>query len=223
MMYYEKSQPGCTDILITQRDKDDHNKNYDIAGVREMLYNDFKGICYICGYSNPSNAIEHFRPHRSVDRVKMFDWNNLFYACEHCNGIKSDQYENLIDCTSIKQIDSKFIFKFDPTRPKRRRVIIEDNGSQSPDTVELISLVFSIETTPKRKMGAQTLEKQLATSLRNFDLFVDAWKADPSDQNMEQIIKDQVNNKTDFAAFIRWKVRLDNVNYPPVIQTWFID
>ncbi|EKA2634123.1 HNH endonuclease [Vibrio alginolyticus] len=222
MMYYEKSQPGYTAELIAQRDKDTHNKNYDLTGVRDQLYEDFNGICYICGYSNPSNAIEHLRPHRTVDRVKMFDWNNLFYACEHCNGIKSDSYTGLLDCTQIKRIDSKFEFKFDPSKPRRRRAIITDNGSTSPDTCELLQLVFSIETTPKRKMGAQTLERKLATELRNFDLFVDAWKKDPTPVN-EELIKEQVNNTTDFAAFKRWKVRLDTAKYPTVIQSWFVD
>lgn len=71
-------------------------------------------------------------------------------------------------------------------------------------------------------MGAQTLERKLATELRNFDLFVDAWKKDPTPVN-EELIKEQVNNTTDFAAFKRWKVRLDTAKYPTVIQSWFVD
>jgi hypothetical protein len=221
-MYYEKTLPGYTDDLIKQRNRDNHNKNYDIPGVRDLLYDDFKGICYICGYSNPSNAIEHFRPHRTIDRSKMFDWKNLFYACEHCNGIKSDNYLNLLDCTSIVGIDLQFRYTFDPSKPKRQRANITDNGSNSPDSCELLQLVFSIESTPKRKMGAQTLDKKLAIELRNFDLFVNAWKDDPTPAKVA-LIKEQVNNESDFAAFKRWKVRLDPIKYPIVIQSWFIN
>jgi len=221
-MYYEKAQPGLTTELIHQRDKDDRNVNYDIKGVREQLYEDFKGLCYLCGYSNPSNAIEHFRPHKKADRVKMFDWNNLFYACEHCNGIKGAGFENLLDCTKIKGIEQKIIFKYDPNQPHRHKVTISNNNSGSPDTIELLQLIFSIDTTSKRRMGVQTLEKQLKKELKNFDLFIDAWMADPN-QIHEEIIKEQVNNTADFAAFKRWQVRMNPDRYPLVLIDWFVD
>ena len=35
------------------------------------------------------SEVEHLRPHHNrtiLDRV--FDWNNLFYACPHCNNLK---------------------------------------------------------------------------------------------------------------------------------------
>ena len=152
----------------------------------------------------------------------MFDWNNLFYACEHCNGIKSDNFENLLDCTEVKKIDGLLKVEYDASKAKRQKVSVIDINSNSPETIELIRLVFSINTTPKRSMGSITLEKQVAKELRNFKLIVDEYMRNPTQVN-ENLLKEEVNNKSDFSAFKRWKVRLNSQNYPNQLQSWFVN
>ncbi len=40
----------------------------------------------------------------TIEKLKnVFDWNNLFYACPHCNSIKNDRIydEKIIDCCKV--------------------------------------------------------------------------------------------------------------------------
>lgn len=45
-----------------------------------------------------SFQIEHLIPYRGDVELK-YDWNNLLWACAHCNNIKLDKYDPIIDCT----------------------------------------------------------------------------------------------------------------------------
>ena len=51
------------------------------------------------GLSDPE--VEHLRPHHNRQlKDRVFDWNNLFYVCPHCNNLKKDvKYDDkIIDC-----------------------------------------------------------------------------------------------------------------------------
>ena len=39
-----------------------------------------------------------------------FGWDNLFLACAHCNNIKSDNYEHILDCTKV-DVDELIAFR----------------------------------------------------------------------------------------------------------------
>ena len=82
MLYFEKSQPA-PDCL--EQEKLKKNGDYKCGDVLDRLKADFKNKCYICERSKPQSInVEHFRPHCG-DRDLKFSWNNLFWACSHCN------------------------------------------------------------------------------------------------------------------------------------------
>lgn len=78
------------------------NGKYDRQDVIERLRQDFHNKCYICemkGLQDPN--VEHLLPHKSGKyQDRKYDWENLFWSCGHCNGIKnSSKYdEGIIDC-----------------------------------------------------------------------------------------------------------------------------
>ena len=39
-----------------------------------------------------------------------FDWNNLFWACGHCNHIKGNKFTPILDCTKV-EIDEIIAFR----------------------------------------------------------------------------------------------------------------
>ncbi len=67
------------------------NGSYKKDDVAEQLASDFRGKCYLCEMDElQSIEVEHLRPHHNGrDRDRMFDWNNLFYSCSHCNSVKN--------------------------------------------------------------------------------------------------------------------------------------
>ena len=221
MMHFSKTQPGPTQTLLDQKAKDDTNKRYDIAGVRTQLADDFFEKCYICGFESSSMRIEHFRPHQGK-RELMFDWNNLFYACEHCNALKSDGYQGLLNCTKTIKIDDLIAFKYNPAKPVRQKVSINDIASKSPDTIELIQVVFSTNSTTNKRMGARTLERKLGIALRDFQTMVEQYQSKQSSAN-EALLRHEVNNQSEFAAFKRWKVKQAPQNYPAQLPGWFVN
>ena len=74
--------------IEAQKTKGSYNK----PDVIQQLKEDSNDKCYICelgGLSDPE--VEHLRPHygRKIPE-RVFDWNNLFYACPRCNNLKKE-------------------------------------------------------------------------------------------------------------------------------------
>lgn len=63
-----------------------------------ILQQDFFNKCYICE-EKESTLIneEHFHSYKNYKHLK-YEWENLFYACAHCNKIKGSRYDHIIDC-----------------------------------------------------------------------------------------------------------------------------
>lgn len=73
---------------------------YNTENVNKALKEVFHGKCYICENKEATSyQIEHLIPHRNKNVELKYDWNNLFWSCAHCNNIKSDKYELILDCT----------------------------------------------------------------------------------------------------------------------------
>jgi hypothetical protein len=90
MVYFKKSQPS---LSITS--------TYNTPEIVKKLAEDFHNKCYICEEKAPKDInIEHFIAHNGDDILKL-DWNNLFLSCIHCNNIKSNNYNNLLNCIKI--------------------------------------------------------------------------------------------------------------------------
>ena len=79
-------------------EKEKGTENYRERDVVFQLNKDFNGKCYLCEIDKlQSIHIEHLKPHHGKDRDLMFDWNNLFLSCPHCNSVKNQQkYEDAI-------------------------------------------------------------------------------------------------------------------------------
>ena len=97
MVFFEKSQPAPT-CLEAERAKP--NGDYKTRETLNRLESDFKGKCYIYESKGIETInVEHFIPHRNNLDLK-FRWDNLFWACGHCNSTKGDKFDNLLNCGS---------------------------------------------------------------------------------------------------------------------------
>lgn len=86
---------------------------YNTPEVNAALQEMFHGKCYLCENKQiTSYQIEHLYPYRHNMDLK-YDWNNLFLSCAHCNNVKLDKYEPIIDCTK-EDVDAliAFLHKF---------------------------------------------------------------------------------------------------------------
>lgn len=99
MVKVERSFPA-PESLIAEAGK--INGNYNKPDVVKRLKEDFHDKCYICeikGLQDPQ--VEHLLPHKNgLFKERMFDWNNIFWCCGHCNQVKNQEIYDvgIIDC-----------------------------------------------------------------------------------------------------------------------------
>ncbi len=146
------------------------NRNrHDAEDVINQLKKDFHEKCYICGSKSCANfEVEHFIPHRNQNDDLKFDWNNLFWSCGYCNGIKSTTYNNngrdiinpvianieeLLNHQALNfpAIDISFSkngndYKIDNTIELLTKIFIENNGGSPAQILKREQLIKSLRS-----------------------------------------------------------------------------
>ena len=71
-------------------------KSWDGEDVREALYADQDGKCYLCEVcTDHFFEVEHVQS-RSNFPEKAFEWSNLFLCCRYCNARKGKDYDDIV-------------------------------------------------------------------------------------------------------------------------------
>ncbi|MEO6693000.1 MAG: HNH endonuclease [Saprospiraceae bacterium] len=210
MVHLEKSQsvPPC---LATEKVK--ASGDYKCGDVLERIKIDFKNKCYICEYKEPvSINVEHFDPHEG-DVHKKFDWNNLFWSCSHCNNTKSNNFENILNCTiqtDNVETDLKYLFK--PFPFERVTIEVLNANAKSTMTKELLIAVYN-GTTKLKKIESANLRDKLLSEIMEFQkLLIDYFRDTNSEKDYEYFlirIRGHLDKASNFTAFKRWIV-MDN-------------
>ena len=209
MLYFPKSQPA-PDCLATEQAK--ANGDYKCGCVLQRLAEDFKNKCYLCEDKTSTTInVEHFVAHQG-DKMLKFQWANLFYACGHCNNIKLDKYNTLLNCTTDSTIETKIRYDINPFPKELPQFGAIDDSENTQQTVELLSAIFN-GTTPLKKLESANLRKKLLTEINLFRQvlehyfdFKDAELIDDAN-NLLPSIKLHINQTANFASFKRWIIR----------------
>ena len=212
MVYFEKSQPAPKS-LATEKAK--RNGTYRTDEVRKRLSTDFKNKCYICEFRATSLRIEHFKPHRNDVDLK-FDWNNLFWACEHCNSIKGDKvlYDNILNCTDKSHdVENKLKFIYLPFPINKADIQLIDDSDIARNTQHLLLAVYEGTTDLKQKESNNMLFF-LFSEFDKFNDFLLGYLKSENDDTKNyyfEKIKIELANSSNFTAFKRWEIK---ENYP---------
>ena len=106
MIKVERSFPAPGSLAIEETKTDG---KYNLADVTEQLRKDFHNKCYICEIKPVTDPeVEHRLPHKNnTIPGRKFDWENLFWACRHCNDAKNKaKYEiGILDCCKVDPED----------------------------------------------------------------------------------------------------------------------
>lgn len=172
MINIVKSQPAPECLAI---EKDKANGDYKCGDVQTRVKADFHNKCYICENSKPTSInIEHFRPHRG-NKDLMFDWNNLFFACFHCNNLKSDDFTDILDCTNpTHNINDWIEFIIEPIGDASINFptfISERTDIETQNTIRLLEKVFK-GSTQQKQIEAENLRDLLIEEIRNFYSYI---------------------------------------------------
>jgi uncharacterized protein (TIGR02646 family) len=196
VVYFEKSQPAPK-----------IGSTYNSKEVINRVEKDFHNKCYICEEKEPKDInIEHFIAHQGDDRLRL-DWNNLFLSCAHCNNVKLDKYNNLLNCTDIDDRVDLAIHYYCNPMPKERAVFKVLIASQkATQTVELLNRCYNGEHTAQKRLESSNLRVKLIKEIRVFQELIFEYEDFESDITLEKI-KFHLSNKSPFTAFKRWIIR----------------
>lgn len=208
MISVKRTMPGPTELLEQQ--KKGSEGEYRLDSVLEYLMRDFSGKCYICESLEKSIAVEHLKPKSKFPELRC-EWTNLFLACSYCNGIKSDEHYNILDCTNPEHLVEKWIeHKFEIDENLNGNVFFRASRENElvHNTIELLEKCFNYEK-PKnsravnRVHGCLILHKQLARELSRFMHRLNQYETEKNPDIKSDLEKLYLSVESPFLSFKR--------------------
>lgn len=191
------------------------NGSYAQPDVIERLMADFNGKCYICelkGLQDPE--VEHLRPHKNRKyKERLFEWENLFLACGHCNKVKSQKiYEqDVLDCCK-RDPEEAIVFE-----------LYEDNvcvyankmdDTEAVITAKLVTDVFNVCNTGMRVYKSDYRLKKLQEEMNVLYAKLQVYRERPDSKVALRTLKALLRRGTAFAGFKRCYVRKHLEEFP---------
>lgn len=190
------------------------NGIYNKPDVIQKLKEDSHDKCYICelgGLSDPE--VEHLRPHHGRKVLeRVFDWNNLFYVCPHCNNLKKDaKYDDrIIDCC-VEDPEDMIEQCYENGHVNVHNTVAEERAVM---TAELIRECFEKRNTGIREAACQYRINCLAEEMNFLYKTLERYKKNPQSQRCRRSLKATLSRSSIFAAFKRSYVKRHIADYP---------
>lgn len=192
------------------------NGSYSEKDVLDQLKIDFYGKCYICELDDLTDVqVEHLHPHHNRTRKeRVFDWNNLFYSCPHCNNIKAARKydDKILDCCVVdpeKYLNHVFGGQFVSVTPAEG-ITAED----AVMTADLIQNSFEKRNTGIREIQCEARYQRLAKTMNDLFVALKAYKDNTSSKKYYFALRGMLKREYKFAAFTRYYVRSHIADYP---------
>ena len=219
MINFIKGTPSPEVLEKLAEEKSKSNGTYNIPEVVHALKEEFHDKCYICEQKNiKSINIEHFKPHKGSNKELMFDWNNLYYACGHCNNLKLAKYDDILDPGNPEEDVEESIHYGMPILHKRAQVEITAciDNEKTHNTVELLNYVYNGKTAIK-DIEAVNIKNDLVKELVQFTSWLREYDDDELEEDEKDCLKRNIrkglNAKSAFTAFKRQIVKDTNYLY----------
>lgn len=190
--------------------------SYSERDVIEQLQKDFHDKCYICELKQLTDVeVEHLRPHHNRSlKERVFDWNNLFYSCPHCNSIKNNRKydDRILDCCTV---DPESLLK---QIYAEGNVIVQPLHDSTDEnvlmTADLIQSCFGKDNTGIRTIQCAARVEQLANTMNSLYKALEQFKQDKTSRKYLSALRGMLKRDYKFAAFTRYYVRSHSEDYP---------
>lgn len=213
MIKIERSFPAPSSLAAEAAK---NNGSYEKPDVVERLKEDFHNKCYICELKNLQDPqVEHLLPHKNGKyHDRKFDWNNLFWACGHCNGVKNQRkYDSgILDCCKIDP-EQKIIFRLKQNDIELLSTMVVPD-EETKRTMELVREVFNLRNTGLRVYKSDMRFKELQKEMNCLFDNLEKLKADPKSPLVLRKLRALLKREAAFAAFKRCYVREHLSDYP---------
>lgn len=192
------------------------NGSYREQDVTDQLRHDFHGKCYICELDELTDIqVEHLRPHHNrAIKERVFDWNNLFYSCPHCNNLKKEsKYDDkILDCCAVDPEQYLYhIFEEQSVSVKPADGVTSEEAAM---TADLIQSSFEKRNTGIRTIQCDARFQRLAKTMNDLFNTLEGYKKNPASRKYCSALRAKLSRKYKFAAFTRYYVRSHIDDYP---------
>lgn len=216
MVKVERSFPAPKSLGIEAQKT---NGSYSEPDVVEQLKKDFHNKCYLCEIDSLQDPqIEHLLPHMNGKYVeRKFDWNNLFWACGHCNGVKNQRKydEGIIDCCKDDP-EEAISFKLEN---EAVNVCAKSQGDvKAILTAQLIMEIFNLNNTGMRVYKSEMRFQELNREMNKLYDTLEEMKENPDSAFVLRKLKALLRRESRFAAFKRNYVREHQEKFPQLLQ-----
>lgn len=195
------------------------NGRYDKQDVIERLKHDFHNKCYICEIKDLQDPnVEHLLPHKNGKYLdRKFDWNNLYWSCGHCNGVKNNSKydEGILDCCRLDP--EKYMF-FHIKNGEVAIEVADANNEMQKRTALLVTETFSLKNTGMRTYTSDGRMKLLQKEMNLLFKQLEKIHKNPESKIVRRTIRCLLRRESAFAAFKRCYVREHVREYPDLQQ-----
>ncbi|MEZ8108920.1 HNH endonuclease [Vibrio splendidus] len=140
--------------------KNEYNKDDVLKKLRPMFFDK----CYLCERDDIQDVeVEHFIPHKKNTTLK-YNWENLYYSCSRCNGIKSSTHINLLDCANRFYDVGTMVKCLMPSTPDgdvKISATCTNPCTQTENTVTLLEACYNLDNTALREISRETLMEDM--------------------------------------------------------------
>ena len=192
--------------------------SYSEADVLQRLKEDFHDKCYICELRELQDPeVEHLLPHKNrTYPERVFDWNNLFWACGHCNKVKNQRKydEGVLDCCNQ---DPEEVISF---RLQENKVIVGAKNAEDSTavlTAMLVEEVFNLKNTAMRDYKRDFRFRKLNEEMNILYDNLEEMKKNPESRIIMRKLKALLRRESQFAAFKRAYVRENGRQFPQLL------
>lgn len=222
------------------RESKKKNGSYNLPDVTERLNADFHCKCYLCEIAPVSDPeVEHLVPKQGGNRPEVkFDWNNLFFSCRHCNGVKNQaKYDGVIlDCCAEEPeallkhtLVSVKVPEAGQTGGKeiRQTVVKVVPAKRSPTeaakrTAELITECYELRNTGIRTIACdvrfRALSERMDLLYQTLEKYLKASREGKSVTRSVRTLAGLLDRSAPFSGFLRTYVRQNVKSYPDLAE-----
>ena len=191
--------------------------SYTSEDVISQLKQDFHAKCYLCELKNLTDIqVEHLLPHynRKI-KERVFDWNNLFYSCPHCNNIKKSSIydEKILDCCKVDpELLLDHIYQDGKVQVRAHDPATQDEMILR--TAELLENCFEKNNTGIRIIQCQERVNRLAETMNTLYKTLETLREKPESKRYLYTLRGMISREYKFAGFTRYYVRTHLKEFP---------
>lgn len=207
---------AAKEILANEKLK--KSGTYNKPEINQAVKEIFHGKCYICENKDITSCqIEHLKPHEGDTDLK-FEWNNLFWACAHCNNTKSNKYTQILNCNEV-EVDKKISFRKEGYFGKDEKYYFEavnERSEEIDNTIALLNAVY-YGNTYQKELESINIRRKLRKNIAEFKEIVREYDEEKDCELKKDLalkIKYELCEKSEFTAFKRWIIWDNSDRYP---------